>query len=208
MNSLLIIIDSYVIKLYRITGIHIADFLIGTFVLAVLSVAAGELSVHLLRKVNRNHLDRLDREMSNKHELSMEARRSGDMEGYHELNREANDAFGRVFFNMFTFSAASLWSAFMALAWMQMRFREIEFPIPVRLPILGDTVGYVFIFLLLYIFSRIIFGNLKSRLSAKIAGARAHSQGATVLACQLNTSLFEMTPSDIVEGVKIADQVK
>lgn len=31
------------------------------------------------------------------------------------------------------------------------------------------------------------------------------AEGATVLACPLNTSLFEMTPSDLVDGVKIAD---
>lgn len=31
------------------------------------------------------------------------------------------------------------------------------------------------------------------------------AEGAAVLACPLNTSLFEMTPSNLVDGVKIAD---
>jgi predicted peroxiredoxin len=31
------------------------------------------------------------------------------------------------------------------------------------------------------------------------------AEGATVLACPLNISLFEMTSSDLVEGVKVAD---
>ena len=34
------------------------------------------------------------------------------------------------------------------------------------------------------------------------------SEGATVLACPLNTSLFDMTPSDLVDGVKIADPAR
>ena len=168
MNNFIYWVDSHLILIYRITGIPMADFLLGTLVLALLSVAIGEISVLLLRRVNRSHMHRLDKELQIKHEQSIEAKRAGDEGSYRILNREANDAFGRVFFNMFTFSAASLWAVFLALGWMQMRFREIEFPIPVQLPVLGDTVGYVFIFLLLYIFSRIMFGKLKSRLSAKI----------------------------------------
>lgn len=34
------------------------------------------------------------------------------------------------------------------------------------------------------------------------------AEGATVLACPLNISLFEMTPSDLVDGVKVADPAK
>lgn len=34
------------------------------------------------------------------------------------------------------------------------------------------------------------------------------AEGATVLACPLNTSLFEMAPSDLVDGVKTADPSK
>lgn len=34
------------------------------------------------------------------------------------------------------------------------------------------------------------------------------AEGATVLACPLNISLFEMVPSDLVEGVKVADPAK
>ncbi|MEK6691355.1 MAG: DsrE/DsrF/DrsH-like family protein [Nitrospirota bacterium] len=34
------------------------------------------------------------------------------------------------------------------------------------------------------------------------------AEGATVLACPLNVSLFEMVPSDLVEGVKVADPAK
>ena len=34
------------------------------------------------------------------------------------------------------------------------------------------------------------------------------AEGATVLACPLNISLFDMTPSDLVDGVKVADPAK
>jgi predicted peroxiredoxin len=34
------------------------------------------------------------------------------------------------------------------------------------------------------------------------------AEGATVLACPLNLSLFGMTPRDLVDGVKPADPVK
>lgn len=34
------------------------------------------------------------------------------------------------------------------------------------------------------------------------------AEGATVLACPLNMSLFEMVPSDLIEGVKVADSAK
>ena len=34
------------------------------------------------------------------------------------------------------------------------------------------------------------------------------AEGATVFACPLNLSLFDMTPSDLVDGVKVADPAK
>lgn len=34
------------------------------------------------------------------------------------------------------------------------------------------------------------------------------AEGATVLACPLNISLFEMVPSDLIDGVKVADPAK
>ncbi|MEW6001547.1 MAG: DsrE/DsrF/DrsH-like family protein [Nitrospirota bacterium] len=34
------------------------------------------------------------------------------------------------------------------------------------------------------------------------------AEGATVLACPLNMSLFEMTPSDLIDGVKVADPAR
>jgi hypothetical protein len=162
MDSLILFLDTYVIQLYRIVGNPVVDYFLGTFSLALLSVLVGEASVFILRAVNKSHMERLEREMSEKHSLSLQARKSGDKALYRALNREANDAFGKVFFNMFTFSAASLWSAFFVLAWMQYRFIDVRFPLPFRMPLLGESVGYVFTFLLLYVLSRMLVKNLKA----------------------------------------------
>ena len=153
----LLLFDRYFIELYRVTGNPLADYFIGTFMLAVITVLIGDATVMILKRVNRRHIEHLDNELSQKHRLSLEAKLSGDEISYRDLNREANDAFGRVFFNMFTFSAASLWSVFVVLAWMQTRFMSIEF----RMPILNSSVGYVFTFILLYILARVIVGMLK-----------------------------------------------
>ena len=155
------IIDGLLIALYRISGNPIADFFTGTLLLAAFSVAVGELTMRLLMRVNRSHMQRLDKELAQKHELSVQAAQAGDGTAYRHINREANDAFGRVFFNMFTFSAASLWPAFLALAWMQTRFMSIEFPVAFSIPFLGNRVSYVFIFLMTYILARVAFSNIK-----------------------------------------------
>jgi hypothetical protein len=126
---------------------------------------AGEASAMLLRWVNGSHMARLDAELAEKHERSMSSKHAGDEGDFRRLNREANDAFGRVFFNMFTFSAASLWAVFIVLAWMQTRFMAVEFPLPFALPVLGESVGYVFTFLLLYMGARLFINKLKRLLS-------------------------------------------
>jgi len=87
----------------------------------------------------------------------MKSRHSGDEESYRSMNRQANEAFGKVFFNMFTFSAASLWAVFFVLAWMQTRFMDIEFFVPG----FGVSFGYVFTFFLLYIVARVLIRNIK-----------------------------------------------
>lgn len=172
MDSLFYLADGYLIQLYRITGNPLVDYFIGTSLLALVSVLVGETTVLLLKKVNGFHLERLDSELKYKFELSVESKRSGDEAGYRQLNKEANDAFGRVFFNMFTFSAASLWSVFVVLAWMQTRFMQIEFPLPLSMPVFGESVGYAFIFLLLYVLTRIFTGNLKKTIALNIKHIR------------------------------------
>lgn len=153
-------VDSVLITLYLVTGHPVLDYLIGTFLLALFTVILGEFTISLLFRINRKHLDRLNNRLVETYDLSIHAYQSGDRKSYAACNKEANDAFGHVFFNMVALSAASLWPIFFALAWMQLRFMGIKFPIPLT----GWSVNYVVTFLVCYILARMVFGRVKHRL--------------------------------------------
>jgi hypothetical protein len=158
--SLVQSIDSVLICLYRITGNPLLDYFLGTFLLALSAVVIGELTISLVFRINKAHLDKLNAKMEKMNLLSMEALNAGDKENYKACNKEGNDAFGQLFFNKFGLSAASLWPIFFALAWMQDRFAEIGLP----LPLIGLEINYFFFFLLCYILARIFFGHVKRKL--------------------------------------------
>lgn len=153
-------IDSILINLYRITGNPLADYFLGTFLLAFLSVVVGELTISVVFRINKSHLDRLNNRVEKMQELSSEAHRRGDEESYRACNKVGNDAFGHLFFNKFGLAAASLWPIFLALAWMQERFIGIGLP----LPWIGWEINYVLFYILCYIPARILFGRMKPRL--------------------------------------------
>jgi len=160
--EMLVIADSLLISLYRIVGNPILDYFLGTFLLGFAAVLVGEFTISLGFKANRSYLTRLNQDMEKMSRLSLEAQRLGDEAGYRACNREGNEAFGRLFFHRFGLAAASLWPAFLALAWMQARFHDIDFPIAWPLSILfGDSVGYAFTFVPLYILCRILFKYLR-----------------------------------------------
>ncbi|SHE41286.1 hypothetical protein SAMN02745218_00263 [Desulfofundulus australicus DSM 11792] len=154
------LVDKVLILLYKICGHPVIDYFLGTFLLALLAVVVGEFTISLVFLVNKNHLDRLNIRLANLQQLTMLALKLGDKRSYDACNKEANDTFGRVFFNMVGLSAAALWPAFFALAWMQLRFTGIEFPIPFT----GLAVNYVFTFIICYILARMFFGRVKNRL--------------------------------------------
>ena len=145
---------------YSLTGHEGLDYLLGTFVLALVAVVVGEFTISLVFRFNRKHLDDLNHRMSAMSLLSKDALNAGDITSYHACNKQANDAYGRVFFNMFGLSAASLWPACFALAWMQERFIDVPLPIPFT----GLEANYVVVFLVCYIGARIFFGRVKRHL--------------------------------------------
>ena len=153
-------IDSVLICLYRITGNPLLDYYLGTFLLAFIAVVIGEVTISLVFRINKDHLDRLNAKVEKMSRLSSEALALGDKESYKAINKEGNDAFGHLFFNKFGLAAASLWPIFLALAWMQERFGEIGLP----LPWVGWEINYFAFFLLCYIPARILFGRMKPRL--------------------------------------------
>jgi hypothetical protein len=154
------ILDPFLIILYRLTGNPMADYFLGTFLLALLAVVVGEFTISIVFKVNKAHLDKLNARVEKMKHLSSEALALGDQAGYKACNKEGNDAFGQLFFNKFGLSAASLWPIFFALAWMQERFAEIGLP----LPWIGWEINYFFFFLLCYILARIFFSRIKRNL--------------------------------------------
>jgi hypothetical protein len=154
------ILDPILILFYRLTGHPLVDYYLGTFLLALLTVLVGELTISIVFRINKAHLDKLNARVEKMKRLSEEALNLGDEKAYRAINKEGNDAFGHLFFNKFGLSAASLWPIFFALAWMQERFAEIALPIPW----IGWEINYFFFFLLCYILARIFFGRIKRHL--------------------------------------------
>lgn len=154
------ILDPILIIFYRLTGHPLVDYYLGTFLLALLTVLVGELTISIVFRINKAHLDKLNARVEMMKHLSEEALNLGDEKAYRAINKEGNDAFGHLFFNKFGLSAASLWPIFFALAWMQERFAEIALPIPW----IGWEINYFFFFLLCYILARIFFGRVKRHL--------------------------------------------
>ena len=57
-------------------------------------------------------------------------------------------------------SATFVWPIFFALGWMQHRFLDLTFPIP----LIGYSLGYIGVFILLYIAAYFIFKPVKRRM--------------------------------------------
>jgi len=138
------------------------DYFIGTFCLALFCVVVGEISVSLALRFNKRYIDRMTAEMDKNERLAMAAYKAGDKSGYKALNKQATDAWGRQFFTMVAYSAGILWPIPFALGWMQTRFAAVDFELAFPLSLIfGQTVGYIFTFIPLYILSRIIFKYLR-----------------------------------------------
>ncbi|MEW5725110.1 MAG: hypothetical protein AB1896_18500 [Thermodesulfobacteriota bacterium] len=154
------LMDAWLMPAYRLPPVPLWGFYLGTLVLALGSVLLGELAYGLALRADRKQVARYRGEVVRLNNLSLAALEAGDRESYRAANHLANEAFGRMFFLQAALSLASLWPLPFALAWMQYRFFEVEFP----LPLTGFSLGYTGPFLLLYILLRIGFGGIKSRL--------------------------------------------
>lgn len=157
--------DNILISFYRITGYSLVDYFIGTTILAFLCIVIGELSISLAIRFNRRYLDSMSRKMAEKETLALEAYRAGDKAGYRALNKEATDVWGKHFFTMVAYSAGILWPIPLALGWMQTRFSGVEFDLAFPLSLIfGNSVGYIFTFIPIYIFCRILFKYMRPHL--------------------------------------------
>jgi len=154
------VLDPYLIWFYQLTGRAGVNFVIGTLVLASIALFIGEVTVFLAFWFTRKNHNRYTEEAVKYQDLSMDALKAGNKEAYKAANQLANDAFGHSFFQQLTLSAAFLWPVFFALAWMQYRFLEVEFPIPG----IGWSLGFIGVFIILYVAAYFLFKQMKRRL--------------------------------------------
>jgi hypothetical protein len=160
MHPVFLFLDPYLIWFYRITGDARIDFILGTFTLALMAVIVGELNIALAYLAARRRIERVTDEAVKYQNLSLEALKAGDKGAYRAANRLANDAFGHSFFMQIALSAAFLWPAGFVLAWMSQRFWDLEFP----LPFIPYSLGYIGVFLLLFIAAYFVFKPIKHRI--------------------------------------------
>ena len=154
------VLDPYLIWFYRLSGQPWLDFFLGTLVLALVAMLVGELTVYLVSRVVLRRLENKAAEANKFQTLSMDALKAGDKPAYKAANQLANEAFGHSFFQQFTLGAAFLWPVFFALAWMQYRFLNLEFPVPFT----SVSLGYIGVFIISYGMAYFLYKQVKRRL--------------------------------------------
>ncbi|MHB8068121.1 MAG: hypothetical protein ACYDIC_09500 [Desulfobaccales bacterium] len=167
------VLDPYLIWGYRLLGPALLNFILGTAILVDLSLLLGEVSSFLASRAVRRYMDRIQGEASHLVKLSMDALAAGDRQAYEAANHLANEAFGKTFFLQVAQSGAFFWPAVLALAWMQYRFFEIEFP----LPFLGGSLGFIGVFILIYLLSYLGWKRLKKLLFHNDRGRENRHRG-------------------------------
>lgn len=156
-------LDAGLIAPYRWLTDPVWGWWLGTLVLAGWATLLGGLTSGLARRVNRAHLAGLEREMQDRNSQAMAALAAGDKPAYKALNKEANDAFGKLFFLRAAMGAASLWPAFLAVAWLQPRFGELAIPLPLSPWGIGCAPG----FLICYLIVRLVIYYVKKKSPSK-----------------------------------------
>lgn len=160
MNTLYTTMDSFLIWFYRLTDIPILGYYLGTAVLCLICVVLGRLTLGISCKFNQKELEQYNRSMVRMHNLSLFALLARNKQAYKSCNKEANEAFGKVFFAQVALGSSSLWPVPFALAWMQSRFGQVSFELPLPLPLIGNSVGFMFTFFPIFVLVFMIFGRV------------------------------------------------
>jgi hypothetical protein len=172
MEWILLQIDPVLIHPYRWFDSPTLSWWIGTFIVSLWAAAIGEVTLLIVNRVNRKFVkERMD-ETAMYQDRSINALKSGDKKAYKQINKLANEAFGKSFFLMIAMGMASLWPAFFAAAWLQKRFGDIRFPFP----IMAEGLNFVPYFIVCYILARIIVGKSKKHIQA-VRKALTNRQG-------------------------------
>ncbi len=158
-DGLILHVDALLIAPYRWFGDPATGWFVGSFILAVWAVLLGELSLALAFRGNRAHIARLLGKSRYFHEQSLAARGAGERKAYAGINRLANEAYGKSFFLLLAMGMGSLWPAFFAMAWLDMRFGELSFSLPAWAG--GAEPGVAAPFVVLYLLARFLMGRVR-----------------------------------------------
>jgi hypothetical protein len=154
-------VDPYLIWFYRLPGNAYAGFFLGTFVLAVICLVVGDVTFAVAARLQGNHLDKIASEAGKYQDISIDAAKAGDQTSFRAANKLANEAFGLSFFSLMAIAMARLWPIPFALAWMQYRFLDVDFPIPGT----NWSLGFIGMFIIIYIAAYFLIKQAKHRLS-------------------------------------------
>jgi hypothetical protein len=160
LNAFFLNVDAVLIFFFRLSDTPIVGYLVGSAFLAGVCVLCGQATIFTAFSVNKNLIRGQNQEMVRMQNLSVYALLAKNKKAFKACNRQANDAFGKVFFSQIALSASTLWPIPFGLAWMQTRFTDVQF----QLPFTDYSVGYAFTFIPMYILVYILFGKIKRRL--------------------------------------------
>ncbi len=158
-DSLYIHLDPFFIFMFRLPGNAYVGFALGLIWLAFLVTLLGELTMAGVYLLNKKYFLAHKREMVSHLNLSLKALAAKDKQSYSACNTIANEAFGKNFFSGIALFASSLWPVPFALGWLEFRFGNVDF----SLPLIG-VVGTAFLFIPVYIGMRIVFSKVKKYL--------------------------------------------
>jgi len=150
-------LDEILISFFKITGVIVLDYLLGIFIVAMISILLGELSSWVAYRLNSSYIKSYFKIMKEKELLALEAQRQGENLAYKGLNEEATDYWGKHFFLTSAISIGSLWPIPFVIYWLGLRFEEVRMPVTHPLSwIFPDGMGYISLYVTMYFLARLI----------------------------------------------------
>lgn len=164
LHTLYLAIDGFLISFFRLTEIPILGYYLGTAVLCLICVVVGQMTYCWAYRRNHRFFSADNQEMVHMHNLSIKALGAKNKQAFKSCNKQANDAFGKYFFAQVAIGISSLWPVPFALGWMQTRFGDVDFALPLTLPGFGSSVGFMFTFFPIYVLIYLLFGKIKHKI--------------------------------------------
>ena len=161
--QLFALLDAWLIAPFRWFDAPEAGFLFGILALCLQSVALGHALASGMARAQRAVREKHESEAARRSELAMQALQAQDKTAYLAQNRLAKDAYGHSMALAVGRVTASLCPAVGALAWLDLRFREVPLDLPFAIPGLGATVLYPFYFIPAYFLVRSLWAHASRR---------------------------------------------